>query len=179
MEKSLVLKSGKTLIIRQSKEQDAMEIIDYLNAVGGESDYLTFGLNEFFLSTAEEAEFLKGMLSSQNEIHLLGTINGEIVTVANISASPKERLKHVGELGISVKKMYWKEGIGRGMLDYMLTWATENSIIKKIMLRVHEDNHSAKRLYDSLGFQNEGKLSKDFYLNGIYSDAILMGKWIG
>ena len=102
--------------------------------------------------------------ASSNQLHLVGIINGEIVAVTNISASPKERLQHVGELGISVKKIHWGDGIGKGMLNYMLNWAAENQIIKKLMLRVHEDNISAKRLYDTLSFSVEGRLTKDFKL---------------
>lgn len=42
------LKNNKYLILRKSTIWDAKQIIEYLNCVGGESDYLLFGKDEFF-----------------------------------------------------------------------------------------------------------------------------------
>lgn len=39
------LKNGKLLTVRKVREDDAEKLIDYLNAVGGESNFLTFGKN--------------------------------------------------------------------------------------------------------------------------------------
>lgn len=38
----------ESLVIHKAKAEDALEIINFLNAVGGESDYLTYGLNDFY-----------------------------------------------------------------------------------------------------------------------------------
>lgn len=40
------LKTGETLILRAPIEEDAKDMIEYLNIVGGESDNLLFGKDE-------------------------------------------------------------------------------------------------------------------------------------
>ena len=70
----------------------------------GETDYLTFGLGEFTLTTQQEADFLQVCLDSPNCLYIVGLIDGEIVATANIGASDRARLSHRGELGMSVRK---------------------------------------------------------------------------
>ena len=50
MDFNTTLNNGKKLYIRQAKPEDAKKMIDYLNLVGGESNNLTFGKDEFLLS---------------------------------------------------------------------------------------------------------------------------------
>lgn len=57
--KEITLKSGDTLILRAPIEEDAKNMIDYLNIVGGESDNLLFGKDEFRLSVEQEVEYIK------------------------------------------------------------------------------------------------------------------------
>ena len=46
--KEIKLKNGQNLILRKANGNDAEKMIEYLNTVGGESDNLLFGKNEFF-----------------------------------------------------------------------------------------------------------------------------------
>lgn len=171
-------KDKRTLNIRKSQPNDAEELIKYLNQIGGESDYITFGGNEFDVNVEDEQKFLENYLHSKNRLHIVGTIDNQIASVLNVDSPQKPRLMHVGELGISVRKEYWNQGIAGHMLDYMFDWAHNNPIIKKLMLRVRHDNEAALKLYHKLGFHYEGRLIKDFYLDGKYFDAIIMGKWL-
>lgn len=50
------------LFISEAEIEDASMIIDYLNQIGGESDNLTYGLNECFLNEFEEMELFKILL---------------------------------------------------------------------------------------------------------------------
>ena len=47
------------LFISEAEIEDASMIIDYLNQVGGESDNLTYGLNECYLNEFEEMEVIQ------------------------------------------------------------------------------------------------------------------------
>lgn len=46
------------LFISEAEIEDAKMIIDYLNQVGGESDFLQFGKEECFLNEFEEMEVI-------------------------------------------------------------------------------------------------------------------------
>ena len=57
------------LFISEAEIEDASMIIDYLNQVGGESDNLTYGLNEF-----EEMEVIQDFIDQENSLLLCGFI---------------------------------------------------------------------------------------------------------
>ena len=40
---TVLLKDGRTAELRQAIPSDAKDIIEYLNCIGGESEFLTFG----------------------------------------------------------------------------------------------------------------------------------------
>ena len=75
-------KNGKELILRKPIKEDAKNIIEYLNIVGGESDNLLFGAGEVKLSVEDEISFIESINKDNNSLMLIGLIDNEIVTVA-------------------------------------------------------------------------------------------------
>ena len=53
------------LFISEAEIEDASMIIDYLNQVGGESDNLTYGLNECYLNEFEEMEVIQDFIDQE------------------------------------------------------------------------------------------------------------------
>jgi len=48
------LNDGRVLVIREAAAEDARALLTYVEAVSGESDFLSFGPGEFELTEAEE-----------------------------------------------------------------------------------------------------------------------------
>lgn len=82
--KEITLNSGERLILRTPIEEDAKNMIEYLNIVGGESDNLLFGKDEFRLSVEQEAEYIKKVHQDPNMLMALGIINNTVVSIAEI-----------------------------------------------------------------------------------------------
>lgn len=169
------LKTGEVLTIREATAEDAARMIRYVKTVGEETDFLTFSGSEFDLSVEAEAKFIESHRNSENQLFIIGELDGEVVSLLNLSASQKPRLAHYGEIGISVLKAHWGKGIGRAMMAYTIAWAKETGIIRKLNLKVLTGNTSAIRLYQKLGFEMEGTIRRDFYLDGQFQDAYCMG----
>lgn len=176
--KEIKLKNGKTAILRSPIKEDAQAMIDYLNIIGGESDFITFGKNEFSMSVEAEQDYIKRINSMDNSKNVLIIIEDEIVGIASITSVQKERMKHNGTLGISLRKKYWGIGLGSDIMAYLINWAKSNKITKKINLLVREDNIRGVKLYEKFGFEKEGLLKKDICVNGIYYNTIAMGLYI-
>ncbi len=67
-------------------------------------------------------------------------------------------------------------GIGRAMLDYLVTWSQQAGL-RKLYLRVYDFNAPAHRLYRTAGFTEEGRLQADVRrADGSYADTIIMAK---
>lgn len=176
--KEIKLKNGKTAILRSPIKEDAQAMIDYLNIIGGESDFITFGKNEFSMSVEAEQDYIERINSMDNSKNVLIIIEDEIVGIASITSVQKERMKHNGTLGISIRKKYWNIGLGSEIMNYLIDWAKSNKITKKINLLVREDNIRGVKLYEKFGFEKEGLLKKDICVNGIYYNTIAMGLYI-
>ncbi|MGL5651344.1 MAG: GNAT family N-acetyltransferase [Paraclostridium sp.] len=176
--KEIKLKNGKTAILRSPNKEDAQAMIDYLNIIGGESDFITFGKNEFSMSVEAEQDYIERVNSMNNSKNVLIIIENEIVGIASITSVQKERMKHNGTLGISLRKKYWGIGLGSEIMAYLIDWAKSNKITKKINLLVREDNIRGVKLYEKFGFEKEGLLKKDICVNGIYYNTIAMGLYI-
>jgi diamine N-acetyltransferase len=87
----------------------------------------------------------------------------------------EHRARHA-ELGIVLgRKDLWGQGIGADMMDTLLRHGFETLNLQRIHLRVFDFNQRAIRLYQKVGFVEEGRLRQDCYLDGAYHDTILMG----
>ncbi|MFC1878566.1 GNAT family N-acetyltransferase [Chloroflexota bacterium] len=173
--KKHLLKDNSRLVIRQAAPEDAGALLEYIAAISGQSDYLTFGPGEFVLTVPEEEAILHSYRQSDNQLYMLGLVDGIIVSALSFSAGRRPRVRHSGECSMSVRKEYWGQGIGGLMLDALIAWAQDTKIIRKINLRVRKDNRRAIRLYQGRGFVTEGIIRKEIFLDGKYFDLAWMG----
>ena len=173
--KKVILKTGEAVVIREAVKADAFKIIQHLKKVGDESVFLSFNGAEFDTSLEEEENIIQKHHDAENKILLVAEWEEEIIGVSNILATHKEKMKHMGELGISVVQAHWNKGLGYQMILYLIDWAKANPIIRKLNLEVQVNNTSAINLYSRLGFEKEGLRSRGTLLDGEFYDLLLMG----
>lgn len=172
--KEVKLKNGQTLTVRRAEHKDALGLIDYLNTIGGESDNLTFGANEFKLTEQQEIDFIDNKNNDEDSLMLVGLVDGEIVCSADVSAKHGNRMKHITLLGVSVRKPYWRLGIGRAVMNELIEFAKQHERIEIIHLGVRAENTGAISLYEQLGFKRAGVYKNYFKIEDKYYDEILM-----
>jgi RimJ/RimL family protein N-acetyltransferase len=169
-------KDGRDLFIREAEVRDASSILDYLEVISAETSFLTFGPGQFGLSQTQEAEYLEQCRKAENCLYLLAFLDGELAGTLTFSGGKRPRIRHTGELSMSVLGSYWGLGIASALLDALLEWARATRIVTKVNLRVRTDNQRAIALYLRKGFRIEGTLTKDLFVHGVYHDNILMGR---
>ena len=169
------LSSGVTLIIRDAEPADAAAALDYVDGVSTESDFLTMAPGEFELTEAQERAILERYLNTENHVFMLAEVDGKIVGMCNFAGGRRQRLQHTGSFGMSVRKAYWGQGIGRVMLDVLIDWAKRSPIVEKVNLQVRADNQRAISLYEQAGFEVEGTERDGLRVNGVSYDLRLMG----
>jgi RimJ/RimL family protein N-acetyltransferase len=170
----VITKDGQKMIIRKPDSSDAEKMIEYLNIVGGESDNLLFGKDEFRLTVEQEIEHIKNMNQNTNGLMIIGCIGEKIASIAQISGEGRKRIAHNSEVAISVKKEYWGNGIGSAMMSALIHFAKETDKIKNISLGVKASNNTAMKLYEKMGFVKIGVHKNFFYIDGNFDDEILM-----
>lgn len=121
--KLLYLKDGKLLIIKEAAGADASKILDYVNSISSQSDFLTFGPGEFMMTVEQEEKFLEDTSKRNNALYIIGELDGKIVGSLNFSAGTRPRKAHIGEFGVSVLKDCWGNGIATELIKYLIAWA--------------------------------------------------------
>lgn len=174
MEK-IILKDSTEAILRIPKKEDAKEIVQFYNIVGGETHFLSFGANEFRTSVKGYEKNIEDIAKTKNSIIILATINEKIAGIATINSSNKAKNIHDGTFGIVISQKYCNLGLGKKMMEYIISWAKSNGITKRISLMTNEDNAVARALYEKVGFQLEGVVRRGICFQGKYYDSILMG----
>jgi RimJ/RimL family protein N-acetyltransferase len=169
------LKSGEILLIREATGDDASDLLSYVEAISGESDNLTFGPGEFDITLEQEAQFLAGLQKQDNSIYLVALLDGTIVGSISFMGGRRARTAHTGEFGVSVLKAHWGKGIGTALMEALLKWCRGTGTIRKVNLRVRPDNTGAIQIYRKLGFKEEGRITRDLYINGVFIDSTIMG----
>jgi ribosomal protein S18 acetylase RimI-like enzyme len=87
---------------------------------------------------------------------------------------------HVVVLTIAVHEGHQGKGIGKILMTHLLNWARAHPKVEKVELQVRSSNSRAIRLYESLGFNEEGrKLKRLKYGPNDYQDDLYMGLWVG
>lgn len=100
---------------------------------------------------------------------------GPIVALCDLRGKHFRRARHGVDLGILVDEPWRGRGLGRAMLTTAMEWARSNPEIRRISLAVLAENHGARRLYESLGFVQDG-VTAEFTRSedGTYHDQITM-----
>jgi len=169
------LETGLTAVLRKAEVEDAENLLDYVNRVSGETDYLAFGRGELNWPLEKEQKFIKDYLDSENKLLVIAEIEGNIAGAIGFAGNERKRMRHTGEFGVTVLRKYWGMGLGSALIKCMIEWAKDVGGVRKINLRVRVDNQRALNLYERFGFVKEGLVSRQFSVAGEFHDAYFMG----
>ncbi|SDP74834.1 Protein N-acetyltransferase, RimJ/RimL family [Eubacterium maltosivorans] len=164
----------KDLTIVQAEKKDAEALLKYRNAIGVESDNLTFGREGSGTTLEAQEAFIQKTRKDEGSVIYVGKIDGEIVALGSITAYDKPRIRHRGELGLTVRKAYWNQGIATKMMQALMGFAKESTSCEVVELEVRSDNKTAVHLYEKFGFRTIGVYEKFFKIGEQYATANLM-----
>lgn len=159
--------------IRKAHTKDAKELIEYMNKAIEETKFLSFAKEDFNMTLEEEISFLEDIENSKSDCMLICEIDGKIAGTLHLEGK-KHRRKHIAVLGISVLKEYWSKGLGSILMKSAIEEA-KNIGFTKIELLVRIANERAVNLYKKYGFEIEGNIRNDIYMDEKYYDSYLMG----
>ena len=161
-QKTILLKGGRTCILRNGTAADGKAVLDIFNLTHEQTDWLLTYSDENSFDAQQEADFLQAKTDSPDEIEILAEINGKVIGTAGIGRiGTKDKVKHRAEMGISVDKDYWGLGIGRALTKACIECA-KIAGYSQLELDVVAQNERAIALYESEGFAQYGRNPKGF-----------------
>ena len=164
-----------SLIYRKAEHSDAEQLLLHIQAVGGETDNLTYGKDTFVIPKEREARFISRFSNSKRDLMLVvvDTFSGEIVANGIVEHNRIERLSHTAELTVTVLKSHWSEGIVTELMKLMIEHAKEQGT-HMLNVIVRSDNYRAIHLYEKFGFKKSGSYPDYFLINNNYYDVDMM-----
>lgn len=166
---------GTPYLIRYPKRTDVRELWRYINELSKEKIFISFQGEE--ISLEEERIWVNSVLKKikdKKSVQLLVESDKKIVGVSGIDT--KGRINtHVGIFGISLAKDFRGKGIGKKLIELVLSEAKENlQHLKIIHLECFATNDIACNLYKSVGFKEYGKLPGGIAYKDGFVDEVMM-----
>lgn len=175
-EKSFALK-GKRCVLRTPVEEDAQAMLDYLKTIYGETAYLLREPDEVTTTAEQERAFIRTSNEEPLTAMLLAEVEGQFAGLCTLRpVASSRRCRHRCDVGVALYQAYCGMGLGRKMMEELLTVARDLGF-EQVELEVVEGNDAAAALYQKLGFEACGRRPKAVkYADGSYADEILMVK---
>ncbi|MBH0168134.1 GNAT family N-acetyltransferase [Fictibacillus sp. 18YEL24] len=174
----LINKENKARI-RTVCVEDAEAILQIHREVISEHDYFIALPNEFNKTIEDHQEWIRNILKHERETMLVAEYENNVVGWIVFRSQDRMRMHHIGSFAIMLKKECRNKGIGKLMIQKLLTWAEKHPVIEKVTLGTFSTNTRAIELYRKLGFVEEGRKIREFkFGNDEYVDDVLMFKLV-
>ena len=172
---TLTLRDGRQCIVRSVEPEDAPLMLQYMKVMLGETPFLLRSPEEFDYTAEEEAAVLDGRKNNPRSLMLIVESEGRIIASADVCPYGSiMRVLHRAELGISVLKEYWRQGIGSALMERLIAFAVQCGY-EQIELTVESKNRRAVALYMKYGFTVFGTRPHGLkYPDGSYDNDYLM-----
>ena len=103
--KTVLLKDGVELLVRNASASDARALRDIMQRTHAETDYLLSNPDEQSVDDEQEARSLAETERSDNEVELVAVVDGKIVGSAGVMAvGSRRKVVHRACFGISILK---------------------------------------------------------------------------
>lgn len=166
-------KDGRRVVLRTLRWEDLDDCIDIINSLVTEG--ANIAKNER-VSREEEIEWLAGALSRMErgeKIYIIAEVDKHAVGNSEIGRRLAGYDKHVGSVGIAIKRGFRDLGIGTEMMSALINQGRKMGL-KILTLSAFANNERAIHVYEKLGFEKTGQIPQRFFKRGKYIDEVIM-----
>ncbi|MBY6770122.1 GNAT family N-acetyltransferase, partial [Clostridium botulinum] len=161
---------GEKVYLRLMQVSDIKRLYDLAN------DYEVKKYNDKMLEMGKKIQINEGT----NNINIykrkaLSIINKKNVLVGFMTYKQSDYCKNVYSIGITIGKKYWSRGYGQDSIKTLIKYLFDDLNAKRIQLEVVSENIRAIKCYKKCGFIEEKIRKARYYMDGKYTDIIIMG----
>ncbi len=163
------------ITIRKARKEDTAWLAEHIRELISEPDrYIAFEPDEVAGVAKQQCNILTESLNRDDMLYLVAEIDGNPAGEIVLQRGTLHAYQHFVTLGITVKKRWRHQGIGRRLMEEALAWAKTNPWLRRIELWVDAENAPAISLYTKCGFQIEGLRQQAVFYNGTFHDELIM-----
>lgn len=178
----VALSDGRRATVRTARPDDAPALAAYVVGLTATTEFIVTQRDEV-LTPERYRERLESVPDLPGALWLVAEPVGEPgVVVGDCVLRPGERRKlaHSATLGMGLAEGWRGRGLGRAMLAAAIDWARAHPALLRLDLGVIHGNARAIALYESLGFEHEGRERwRIRQPDGTLVDELRMGLWVG
>ncbi len=171
---SVRLKDGRSAFVRRAVPGDAESITELVNIVGAERRWT---LRERATWTLDQERATIAAADGTRSVFLVAEVDGRVAGILYLARGQWPKNEHVAELSMSCLPAARGVGLGTALLEAAVQWARSVGV-RKLSLEVFSSNEPAVRLYRKLGFLEEGRLRREFEVEGKLVDGVWMARWL-
>lgn len=164
------IETERLIIHKMNKKFISEEYLSWLNDIDVKK-YLELPEKTTFQELTNYVEFA----IKENFCFWAITLKRDNKHIGNIKIDPINNKHKYGEYGILIgNKQEWGKGYAKEASIAIVDYCFEELDLRKVNLGVVEDNYPAVKMYESIGFQVEGKLIKHGFYDGYYRNLLRM-----
>jgi len=173
--KEFLTRDGRTLVVRSARPREAGALYDhYVTIRSREPDVNLEEADEWQATADSVRRLIEGLERAPNGFLLVAEAGG-IVGALSVEGGRFRKVRHVGEVGVSVVRDWRGRGVGRCLMEAAIAAAKTSPELARLSLRVFASNAPAVHLYESIGFEVEGRRPGHVRIRGREDDVLLMG----
>ena len=166
------MRKSKQICLRSLTDDDMMILYRWIN----DPELIRFTNNYRPISEAEQRVWFQSLSERKDQIILGIEARKERKLIGTCGLYSIEQLNRKAEVRIKIGDIsYWGRGYGKEAMTLLLDFAFSDLNLRRLWLKVLPTNISALKLYKKVGFEEEGTLREDLYIQGKYHDLIVMG----
>ncbi len=167
-----IAKDGREVLLRPPRWEDLDDLLDFINSLVEEGADI---LRNQKVTRDEEANWLGRKLADIEKgslFWLVAEVDGVVIASSELKTGTGYS-RHVGVIGVGVKRDYRDVGVGTELLKALISHAKTIGL-ELLRLTVFSSNTRAIHVYERVGFKKTGRIPHGLFKNGIYHDDIIM-----
>ncbi len=164
------------LEVRNARASDASGVTRLLEGIYSERSY-------FVGDAPAAASSLAARIAADDpaqSLYLVALCDRQLAGWLELHRSSAWRLQHVAVLTLAVAPAYRRRGVGRSLMRRSYDWCRRVGVLK-VSLNVRAGNAAAIALYESEGFEVEGRERGQVRLRpgrDEFEDNVIMARWL-
>lgn len=168
----------QSVVIRQAIFDDAVQIIELLNHLDYETDFMLYEPGEIKNKKDIQIKIKKLLKNLSNQvIFVAANADNQLIGIIMGLGGQVNRQKHTLHIVIGVRQKFCSQGIGKQLMQLLEIWAINNKV-HRLQLTVMVHNKIAINFYKKCDFMIEGIKRDSIMINGEYIDELYLSKLI-
>ena len=162
-EKTFILKNGQEAVLRSPKMGEGGIYLDFLKNICQESEFVLMYPEEIRMNEEAEEQWIKTGLDDPLGVRISCFVGEKLAGNCQIVRFGRLKTAHRAAIAISVRKAFWRLGIGTKLMEEMLGLAQEWGV-EQVELQYVEGNFRGQGLYEKMGFIEAARVPDSYRL---------------